>query len=490
MHTEPLLQQSMSSDQHHGTLGAELKQMQTAMCVSFAIMLIEVVGGLLANSLAIITDAMHMLSDVSSFIVGICTLRLMMKQATASHTFGYQQVDVLGSLVSVCMIWFMAGMLCIKAVDRFMNPQPINGKFMAITATLGTVANILMMSVLGHSHGHGQCQGHSHGGDHVHDHGDHGCSGHGHSDHRHGHTASSAEKEEGHGHCVHVHSHNTTTLKYDAHHELGGETRGQNHGVGHMSLGTSHAHNEPEHSRSGHAHEDHGHSHVSNTKADHSCSGHVHEHHDHDVESRCSPGRAHEHEHHRGEGRSLAMEAAVIHVIGDLVQSIGVMIAAFLIWFEPLDVGIVRTESHPDGLSKWIYADPVCTLFFTVLVMYTTVGTARSIVNSILLALPAGIDAQACVKALLSVSGVESVYDFHAFKVGQGKFILAHCTINSVEQSMTILGELQGVVQNQFGFDHATFELEVAGDYDREHNHLSLGNKMKCAKWNSVGEIA
>merc|ERR1712137_945976 len=85
MHTEPLLQQSMSSDQHHGTLGAELKQMQTAMCVSFAIMLIEVVGGLLANSLAIITDAMHMLSDVSSFIVGICTLRLMMKQATASH---------------------------------------------------------------------------------------------------------------------------------------------------------------------------------------------------------------------------------------------------------------------------------------------------------------------------------------------------------------------------------------------------------------------
>jgi len=184
------------------------------------------------------------------------------------------------------------------------------------------------------------------------------------------------------------------------------------------------------------------------------------------------------------------MEAAVIHVIGDLVQSIGVMIAAFLIWFEPLDVGMVRTESHPEGLSKWIYADPVCTLLFTVLVMYTTVGTARSIVNSILLALPAGIDAHTCVKALLSVSGVESVYDFHAFKVGQGKFILAHCTINSVEQSMKILGELQAVVQNQFGFDHATFELEVAGDYDRERNHLSLGNKMECAKWNSKGEIA
>merc|ERR1712151_130798 len=144
--------------------------------VSFVIMLLEIVGGLLANSLAIITDAMHMLSDVSSFIVGVCTLRVMMMKATEKYTFGFQQVDVLGSLVSVCIIWFMAGVLCLKAFDRLLEPQPIDGKYMCLTASLGTLANILMMSVLGHSHGHGQCHGHGHQGES--DHGHDTCHGH------------------------------------------------------------------------------------------------------------------------------------------------------------------------------------------------------------------------------------------------------------------------------------------------------------------------
>lgn len=166
------------------------------------------------------------------------------------------------------------------------------------------------------------------------------------------------------------------------------------------------------------------------------------------------------------------------------------MIASILIWFQPFDVGMVHTVHHPEGLSRWIYADPICTLLFTVLVMFTTFGTARSIVNSVLLALPPGIDAKQCVQSLLSVTGVVSVYDFHAFKVGQGNFLVAHCVIDSIDQSMSILTELQHVAQKQFGFGHATFELEVKGQYDGSQNHLSLGGQMRCAHWDSQGQIS
>lgn len=82
------------------------------------------------------------------------------------------------------------------------------------------------------------------------------------------------------------------------------------------------------------------------------------------------------------------------------------------------------------------------------------------------------------------------MYDFHAFKVGQGNFLVAHCVIDSIDHSMSILAELQKVAQKQLGFGHATFELEVKGQYDESQNHLSLGGQMKCAHWDLQGKIA
>jgi len=89
------------------------------------------------------------------------------------------------------------------------------------------------------------------------------------------------------------------------------------------------------------------------------------------------------------------MSAAVIHIIGDIVQSIGIMLAAFCIWIEPIDVGkttvysIVTSEDKLDAsgqplqtvitreLSNWVYADPCCTFLFAILVLLTTRKTAK-----------------------------------------------------------------------------------------------------------------
>lgn len=170
----------------------------------------------------------------------------------------------------------------------------------------------------------------------------------------------------------------------------------------------------------------------------------------------------------------------MIHAIGDLVQNIGVLLAAFLIWWQPFDVGMVYTKDHPEGLSKWIYADPICTFLFTVLVIYTTWGTVRSIVKSVLLSVPDGVDAGVLLRSLEATEGVKRIYDLHCFKVGQGRFLTAHCTING--NAMEVLARLQEKAQRDFDFSHSTFQLE-SEDYDRVINKLSLGKRLECKSW-------
>jgi len=180
------------------------------------------------------------------------------------------------------------------------------------------------------------------------------------------------------------------------------------------------------------------------------------------------------------------MRAAWIHALGDLLQNIGVMFAAILIWWQPFDVGTVITDDHPEGLSKWVYADPFCTFLFTLLVIYTTFGTVQDIVRSVLLSVPDGLDARKLRDSLESVEGVETIYDLHCFKVGQGSFLTAHCKIKVGKkgEAMAILKQLQVKVQKEFNFSHSTFQLET-DDYDSNVNKLSLGNKLACQSWNS-----
>lgn len=171
------------------------------------------------------------------------------------------------------------------------------------------------------------------------------------------------------------------------------------------------------------------------------------------------------------------MRAAWIHAVGDLIQNIGVMIAALLIWWKPFDVG-----TTVNGLSKWFYADPVCTFLFTILVIYTTLGTLQDIVSSVLLSVPDGLDAAKLRDSLEETEGVLKVYDLHCFKVGQGSFLTAHCKING--NAMDVLRKLQNKAQTKFKFSHSTFQLETQV-YDSGINHLSLGNKVACKSWNS-----
>ncbi|KAI8060054.1 cation efflux protein, partial [Gongronella butleri] len=131
----------------------------------------ELVAGYLSNSLALFSDAFHLLSDVVSFLVALVAIYLAEKPATSRHTFGFHRAEVIAALMSVLTIWILTAYLVREAIDRISNPQEIDAKLMCITASIGVVVNIVLAYVLGgHHHAHG---GHDHGShDHHHDHGE------------------------------------------------------------------------------------------------------------------------------------------------------------------------------------------------------------------------------------------------------------------------------------------------------------------------------
>ncbi|CAG8673018.1 11411_t:CDS:2, partial [Acaulospora morrowiae] len=110
--------------------------------------------------------------------------------------------------------------------------------------------------------------------------------------------------------------------------------------------------------------------------------------------------------HNNGDGVNI--RAALLHVFGDLLSSLGVLISSIVIIYDP---------------SK-VWVDPLCTFFFSVLVMATTFGILKSSIRVLMEATPPHIDIQAVKLDLKSIEGVRSVHDLHVWDLTVGKTIL------------------------------------------------------------------
>ena len=176
------------------------RKLSRAVMICLFFMAVEVAGGLYANSLAILTDAAHLLTDVAGFALSLFAIWASGWEATPLQTFGYSRLEILGALGSILFIWLLTGILVYEAIKRLLTEVlPIDGRLMFIIAAGGLLVNLAMMYMLGHeAHGHG----HGHGPGHGHSHDE----GLGHGDGRgHGHVHS---HDEGHGHGDgHNHTH-------------------------------------------------------------------------------------------------------------------------------------------------------------------------------------------------------------------------------------------------------------------------------------------
>ena len=112
------------------------------LCLLF--MIGETIGGLLANSLAIATDAAHLLTDFASFMISLFSIWMASRPATKKMSFGYYRSEVIGALTSVLLIWVVTGILVLMAVQRLVSGQYyIDAPIMLITAGIGVIVNIM-----------------------------------------------------------------------------------------------------------------------------------------------------------------------------------------------------------------------------------------------------------------------------------------------------------------------------------------------------------
>ncbi|CAG2116337.1 unnamed protein product [Medioppia subpectinata] len=299
-------------------------------------MVIEVIGGLLANSLAIATDAAHLLTDFASFMISLFSLWVASRKASSRMSFGWHRAEVIGALTSVLMIWVVTGILCFMAVERIISKKyEIEAQIMVITASIGVIVNIIMgisLSAGGISHGHSHGGG---GGSHSHNHSD---------NHNHSHNSGDVEKQK---------------------------------------------------------------------------------------------------------ATNINVRAAFIHVLGDFFQSLGVLVAALVIYFLP-DWGIV---------------DPICTFLFSILVLITTFNIIKDVLNVLMEGKPRGVDFLEVQNTLFNIPGVLKVHNLRIWSLSLDKTALStHLAIAKGQNPTKILNIASQQIKNRYNIYELTIQVEEYRD--------------------------
>ncbi|XP_062267733.1 zinc transporter 2 isoform X1 [Platichthys flesus] len=317
------------------------KKLYIASAVCLVFMIGEVIGGYLAHSLAIMTDAAHLLTDFGSMMVSLFSLWISSRPPTKTMSFGWHRSEILGAFISVVSIWIVTGALVYLAIERIVrNDYEINGHVMLITSGCAVIVNIVMAYILHHSttfHAHGS------GYHHI---------------------------------------------------DEDGQSPGPPHG--------------------------HGHSHAL-------LGGHS----------------------------NTSVRAAFIHVVGDLLQSVGVMVAATIIYFRP----------------EYKVADPICTFLFSVFVLCTTVTILRDVFRILLEGSPKGIEFNSVKEVLLSVDAVKSMHCLHLWALTLGQALVSvHLAVEEGADPQSVLHEATELLQTKFGFRSITIQVEL---YSEDMSHCS-----------------
>lgn len=305
-------------------------------------MAVETVGGIKSNSLAVLTDAAHVLSDVFGFSISLFAVWVSGWRATSQQSFGFNRIEVLGALISVQLIWLIAGILIYEAFSRLLHQNTtVDGKLMFAIAAFGFIGNLIMVTWLGHDHTH-----HGHKDHHHHQH-----------HHRHHHHESDkmqSTNEEEHAKLVSTSTEKTNTL-------------------------------------------------------------------------------------------NINLQGAYLHLMADLIQSVGVMIAGGVIWAKP----------------EWLVVDLICTLGFSVLVLATTITILRNIFSILMERAPSEIDIAKLGNGLKSIKGVRDVHDLHVWAITVGKVVLScQVTAEAGANSSEIIGEIREYCEKEYRIFHVTVQVE------------------------------
>jgi len=142
---------------HHAEIANDSRALKIAMVCTTSIFVAQVIGGFLSHSLALLSDAGHMLADVGALLIAFLALRLYSrsqsdKEKLRLYTFGFRRIEVLAALVNGVVLVGICGFLMYEAIERFFHPQEVLSLQMIFVATIGLIANGISALVLYKSH--------------------------------------------------------------------------------------------------------------------------------------------------------------------------------------------------------------------------------------------------------------------------------------------------------------------------------------------------
>lgn len=133
---------------HDHTHGANKKVLLISFIIITSYMIAEAIGGYLTNSLALLADAGHMLSDAISLGIALLAFTLGAKVANHSKTYGYKRFEVLAAVLNGLTLIIVALFIFYEAIGRFQNPPEVASTGMLIIATIGLLVNILVAWIM------------------------------------------------------------------------------------------------------------------------------------------------------------------------------------------------------------------------------------------------------------------------------------------------------------------------------------------------------
>jgi len=431
--TGPGSSQPHSCGEGGGGTGANkvvLRRLKHASILCTIFLLVEVVGGYMSGSLAILSDAAHLFSDLAAFLVAIGVAHVAEMPPSEKNTYGYKRAEALGALFSMASLVVVSLILLAEAFVRLyknvtlpidLENQSVDGKVMSYIAGFGVIVNVCLAFILKENHVH--LPGYH---DHSHDHGHHGaCQGH-----------------SSHGSVEEV------STKSSEDHTHGTACQGHSHGHSHGSDVEAITPEKPNHNHEAHDHStSHSHDHGHDAES-HSCSGHKshgsssHQHEDHPIHAdERTPMIGNTNKKQMVEN-NINLNAAYMHVIGDLIQSVAVLIAGLVIYFKP----------------TWYIVDTLCTILFCLLVGYSCIGIMKSSISVLLNEVPPNVNWQKVYDELSSIDDITNVHDLHIWSIAHDAPILSvHASTNNVEKA---LENISKICKEKFGIHHSTIQLQ------------------------------
>src|SRR5258705_9977218 len=132
----------------------ETRRLQWALAISSMYFFAELIAGFLTNSLALLSDAGHMLSDIGALCLSLFAFRMARRPATLHSTYGYHRIEILAALFNGLTLWLIVGIIFAAAYSRLSHPPEVESYGMMVVAILGLLVNLAAAMILHGGHHH------------------------------------------------------------------------------------------------------------------------------------------------------------------------------------------------------------------------------------------------------------------------------------------------------------------------------------------------